>query len=95
MLPLDFPRGSELRGTLNRSARSAAWRMTREQEGVPASAAERRRKSSARTEPIAGRYEPVEKISAGGMGQAWRAYDSVLDRQVAARWIPAKPSSTA
>ena len=40
-----------------------------------------------RAEPIAGRYERVEEIGSGGMGQVWRGYDSVLDREVAIKLI--------
>ncbi|CAL9541395.1 Serine_threonine-protein kinase PknD [Streptomyces sp. enrichment culture] len=36
---------------------------------------------------IAGRYELLEEISHGGMGDVWRAYDSVLDRPVAVKRI--------
>ncbi len=40
-----------------------------------------------REEPIAGRYERVEQIGSGGMGQVWRGYDNVLDREVAIKLI--------
>lgn len=38
-------------------------------------------------ERIAGRYELVGSISTGGMGQVWRGYDTVLDREVAVKVI--------
>ncbi len=43
--------------------------------------------AAVRAEPIAGRYERVEEIGSGGMGQVWRGYDSVLDREVAIKLI--------
>ncbi|MFF3842875.1 protein kinase [Streptomyces sp. NPDC001930] len=36
---------------------------------------------------IAGRYELLEELSHGGMGDVWRAYDTVLDRPVAVKRI--------
>ncbi|WP_329584622.1 protein kinase [Kitasatospora sp. NBC_01250] len=36
---------------------------------------------------IAGRYEIVAPISTGGMGQVWRGYDTVLDREIAVKLI--------
>ncbi|MCX4388836.1 protein kinase [Micromonospora peucetia] len=38
-------------------------------------------------ESIAGRYELVGEINSGGMGQVWRGYDAVLDREVAVKLI--------
>lgn len=40
-----------------------------------------------RREPIGGRYELVDEIKSGGMGQVWRGYDAVLDREVAIKLI--------
>ncbi|MEU4161150.1 protein kinase [Actinoplanes sp. NPDC026670] len=37
--------------------------------------------------PIGGRYELVDEIDAGGMGEVWRGYDGVLDREVAIKRI--------
>ena len=36
---------------------------------------------------IADRYELTQAISTGGMGQVWRGYDSVLDRDIAVKLI--------
>ncbi|MCT2590870.1 protein kinase [Streptomyces sp. N2-109] len=36
---------------------------------------------------IAGRYELISLISSGGMGQVWRGYDTVLDRDIAVKLI--------
>ncbi|MET9882694.1 protein kinase [Streptomyces sp. NPDC006430] len=36
---------------------------------------------------IAGRYELLEELSHGGMGDVWRGYDSVLDRPIAVKLI--------
>ncbi|MEU4773961.1 serine/threonine-protein kinase [Micromonospora sp. NPDC023644] len=40
-----------------------------------------------RAGPIADRYELVDEINSGGMGQVWRGYDAVLDREVAIKLI--------
>ncbi|MFF3075430.1 protein kinase [Kitasatospora sp. NPDC057904] len=37
--------------------------------------------------PIAGRYELLEQLDNGGMGDVWRGYDAVLDRPVAVKRI--------
>ncbi|MFE6049153.1 serine/threonine-protein kinase [Kitasatospora sp. NPDC056446] len=36
---------------------------------------------------LAGRYELRERLGRGGMGDAWSAYDSVLDREVVVRLV--------
>ncbi|MEV8564912.1 serine/threonine-protein kinase [Streptomyces sp. NPDC051322] len=38
-------------------------------------------------QPIAGRYELLEELNSGGMGDVWRGYDAVLDRPVAVKVI--------
>ncbi|NJP32853.1 serine/threonine protein kinase [Micromonospora sp. HSS6-12] len=48
-----------------------------------------------RAERIAGRYELVDEINSGGMGQVWRGYDAVLDREVAVKLIRADVISSA
>ncbi|MFE7750577.1 serine/threonine-protein kinase [Streptomyces sp. NPDC057428] len=38
-------------------------------------------------QPIAGRYELVDELNSGGMGDVWRGYDAVLDRPVAVKVV--------
>ncbi|WP_405900869.1 serine/threonine protein kinase [Streptomyces sp. NBC_00727] len=38
-------------------------------------------------QPIAGRYELLEPLANGGMGDVWRGYDKVLDRPIAVKRI--------
>ena len=38
-------------------------------------------------EAISDRYELLEELSHGGMGEVWRGYDAVLDRPVAVKLI--------
>jgi tRNA A-37 threonylcarbamoyl transferase component Bud32/tetratricopeptide (TPR) repeat protein len=39
------------------------------------------------TEPISDRYELLEQLDHGGMGDVWRGYDTVLDRPVAVKLL--------
>ncbi|GGS97634.1 protein kinase [Planobispora rosea] len=50
---------------------------------------------SVRSRTIGRRYELVGEISAGGMGQVWRGYDTVLDREVAIKLILPEAVSSA
>ncbi|KPC83533.1 serine/threonine-protein kinase [Streptomyces sp. NRRL S-4] len=38
-------------------------------------------------QPIAGRYELLEELNSGDMGDVWRGYDAVLDRPVAVKVV--------
>jgi serine/threonine protein kinase len=42
---------------------------------------------AASSQVIAGRYELTAPISRGGMGEVWRGYDTVLDRDIAVKLI--------
>jgi serine/threonine-protein kinase len=37
---------------------------------------------------LAGRYRLTDRIAAGGMGEVWRAEDSLLNRAVAVKLLP-------
>ncbi|MGB7145279.1 MAG: serine/threonine protein kinase, partial [Mycobacterium sp.] len=39
-----------------------------------------------------GSYQLIELLGRGGMGEVWRAYDTVIDRIVAIKILPAEIS---
>ncbi|MGH3551248.1 MAG: serine/threonine-protein kinase, partial [Mycobacterium sp.] len=39
-----------------------------------------------------GKYQLIELLGRGGMGEVWRAYDTVIDRTVAIKILPAEIS---
>jgi serine/threonine protein kinase len=42
---------------------------------------------------VLGRYVLLEMIGQGGMGVVWKAYDPVLDRQIALKLLVASPTT--